>query len=66
MPDQKRGDVTSDFVCSVCGAYFMTDEDRRDHLEKEAHGQEHEGTTREEMRQAAEQERREEEKHHSI
>jgi uncharacterized C2H2 Zn-finger protein len=34
-----------DFQCSVCGAIFTTDEDRKQHLEKEAHGILHEGTT---------------------
>ena len=33
-----------DFQCSVCGAIFTTDEDRKQHLEKEAHGILHEGT----------------------
>ena len=32
--------------CSVCGAIFTTDEDRKQHLEKEAHGILHEGTTK--------------------
>jgi len=31
--------VTGDFQCFVCGAIFSTDEDRKQHLEKEAHGQ---------------------------
>ena len=35
-----------DFQCSVCGAIFTTDEDRKQHLEKEAHGILHEGTTK--------------------
>jgi hypothetical protein len=28
--------LASDFQCSVCGAIFTTDEDRKQHLEKEA------------------------------
>jgi hypothetical protein len=32
---QKR--VTADFQCFVCGAIFPTEEDRRQHLEKEMH-----------------------------
>ncbi len=31
--------VTGDFQCFVCGAIFTTDEDRKQHLEKETHGQ---------------------------
>ena len=27
---------TADFQCSVCGAIFTTDQDRKQHLEKEA------------------------------
>ncbi|MDQ5869795.1 MAG: hypothetical protein M3530_08735 [Thermoproteota archaeon] len=38
--------LSSDFQCSVCGAIFTTDEDRKQHLEKEAHGILHEGTTK--------------------
>ena len=43
--DKKQDDqidiskVTGDFQCFVCGAIFTTDEDRKQHLEKEAHGQ---------------------------
>jgi hypothetical protein len=29
--------ITADFQCFVCGAVFTTDEDRRQHLEKEMH-----------------------------
>ena len=38
--------LASDFQCSVCGVIFTTDEDRKQHLEKEAHGILHEGTTK--------------------
>ena len=31
--------ISADFQCFVCGAIFSTDEDRKQHLEKEAHGQ---------------------------
>jgi uncharacterized C2H2 Zn-finger protein len=34
-----------DFQCSVCGAIFTTDEDRKQHLVKEPHGILHEATT---------------------
>jgi hypothetical protein len=30
---------TSDFQCFVCGAIFTTDEDRKQHLEKESLGE---------------------------
>ncbi|HYT02895.1 MAG TPA: hypothetical protein VEL70_08280 [Candidatus Acidoferrum sp.] len=30
--------IASDFQCFVCGAVFTTDEDRKQHLEKEALG----------------------------
>ena len=29
--------ITSDFQCFVCGAVFTSDQDRRQHLEKEMH-----------------------------
>ena len=38
--------LASDFQCSVCGVIFTTDEDRKQHLEKEDHGILHEGTPR--------------------
>ena len=47
---------TADFQCSVCGAIFSTDQDRKQHLKKEAHGEIHENTTPEEMEIAKEQE----------
>ena len=47
--------VTSDFQCFVCGAVFTTDEDRRQHLEKEMHGMEHEGTSRKDVEMAKKQ-----------
>ena len=45
MGEDEFEKVTSDFQCFVCGAIFTTDEDRRQHLEKEMHGKEHDGTT---------------------
>lgn len=36
--------ITSDFQCFVCGAIFSTDQDKRQHLEKELHGQAHDGS----------------------
>jgi hypothetical protein len=38
--------ITADFQCFVCGAVFTTDQDRRQHLEKESHGKAHEGASR--------------------
>ena len=29
--------ITADFQCFVCGAVFTSDQDRRQHLEKEMH-----------------------------
>jgi hypothetical protein len=47
---------TADFQCFVCGTIFTSDEDRKRHLENEAHGKLHYHTTKEEMRTAREQE----------
>jgi uncharacterized C2H2 Zn-finger protein len=57
---------TADFQCSVCGAIFTTDQDRRQHLEKEAHGELHEDTTPEEMEIAKEQEYLNESHRHHV
>ena len=40
---------TADFQCAVCGAIFTTDEDRKQHLEKEAHGELRDDETSEDM-----------------
>ena len=47
--------ITSDFQCFVCGAVFSTDQDRRQHLEKELHGKEHEGSRRQDVKTAQKQ-----------
>ena len=52
--------ITGDFQCFVCGAIFATDEDRKQHLEKEAHGQLRDDDTTEEKEIAKEQEELEE------
>jgi uncharacterized C2H2 Zn-finger protein len=57
---------TADFVCFVCGAVFATDDDRRQHLEKEAHGKLHDTTTKEEKKRAINQENLEERRTHHI
>jgi uncharacterized C2H2 Zn-finger protein len=58
--------LASDFICSVCGAIFTTDDDRKQHLEKEAHGELHEDTTQREMKMAKEQEELNENRYHHI
>ena len=58
--------LASDFQCSICGAIFTTDEDRKDHMEKESHGEIHEGTTRNEMKIAKEQEELNENRYHHL
>lgn len=42
--------TAADFQCFVCGAVFTTDEDRKHHLEKEAHGDLRDDTTEGEVR----------------
>lgn len=58
--------LSSDFQCSVCGAIFTTDEDRKQHLEKEAHGILHEGTTKKDKETAKRQEEENETYSHRI
>jgi uncharacterized C2H2 Zn-finger protein len=58
--------LASDFQCFVCGEIFTTDEDRKQHLEKEAHRELHEGTTQKEMKIAKEQEDINEDHFHHI
>jgi hypothetical protein len=48
--------VTSDFQCFVCGAIFNTDEDRKQHLLKEAQGRVRDESTQQEKDIAKEQE----------
>jgi hypothetical protein len=38
-PQTKVSPISSDFQCFVCGAIFTTDEDRKQHLEKESGGE---------------------------
>jgi uncharacterized C2H2 Zn-finger protein len=58
--------ITADFQCSVCGAIFTTDEDRKQHLEKEAHGQLRDDETSEEEELAKKQEELNESHPHRI
>ena len=70
--DKKQNDqidiskITGDFQCFVCGAIFATDEDRKQHLEKEAHGQLRDDGTTEEKEIAKRQEGLEESHPHHI
>jgi uncharacterized C2H2 Zn-finger protein len=54
--DKDLTSLASDFQCSICEAIFTTDEDRKQHMEKESHSELHEGTTQKEMKIAKEQE----------
>jgi hypothetical protein len=47
--------MASDFQCFVCGAVFTTEQDRRQHLEKEIVGKEHAGTTKQDIQVAKKQ-----------
>ena len=38
VDDNTEKRIAADFQCFVCGAIFTSDEDRRQHLEKEMHG----------------------------
>jgi hypothetical protein len=58
--------VASNFMCYVCGAIFNTEEDRRQHLEKEMRGKLREGTTAEEKETARHQEEVNESHHHRV
>ena len=58
--------VTSDYRCFVCGAVFSTDEDRKQHLEKEADGKLQEDSTKEDMNVAKVQEELNESHAHRV
>jgi hypothetical protein len=62
--DAKR--IAGDFQCFVCGAVFTTDEDRRQHLEKEEHGKVRQDTTEEEKEIARVQEAMNEDHSHVV
>lgn len=53
MSDAEK--IASDFQCYVCGAVFTTEQDRRQHLEKELAGKAHEGSTKHDTKVAKEQ-----------
>ena len=58
--------VTSDFQCFVCGSIFTTDEDRRDHLEKESRGELRDNITAEEIEIARRQEDLQKNRRHRL
>jgi len=47
--------ITSDFQCFVCGAIFTTEQDRRQHLEKELACKMHDDSTEHDAQVAKEQ-----------
>ena len=54
MSDEEKK-IVSDFQCFVCGAVFTTEQDRRQHLEKEMAGKAHDDTTKHDIETAKEQ-----------
>lgn len=58
--------ITGDFQCFVCGAIFSTDEDQKQHLQKEARGQLRDDETAEEKKIAKKQEELEESHPHHV
>jgi len=66
-PNPGQGNkVAADFQCFVCGAVFTTDQDRKQHLEKEAHGVLHEDSTEEDTETAERQEELNESHAHRV
>lgn len=55
MVEDEPEKITSDFQCFVCGAVFTTDQDRRQHLEKEMHGEAHDDIKKEDIETAKKQ-----------
>jgi hypothetical protein len=58
--------MTSDFQCFVCGSIFTTDEDRKDHLEKESRGELRDNTTEKEMEIARRQDEIQKNRRHRM
>lgn len=58
--------LVADFQCFVCGAVFTTDEDRAQHLEKEAHGRLHEEASKNDSEIAQKQAKLNENHEHRI
>ena len=57
---------TSDFQCFVCGALFTTDEDRRQHLQKEILGRAREPSETDDIQIAKNQQHLNDSHHHYI
>ena len=53
--DGEAEKITSDFQCFVCGAIFTTEQDRRQHLEKELAGMARDETTKHDVETAKNQ-----------
>lgn len=47
--------ITSDFQCFVCGAVFTTDQDKRQHLQKELFGEVRNAATQDDIEVVQEQ-----------
>ena len=45
MGNEDMQKISSDFQCFVCGAIFSTDQDKRQHLQKELHREQHDGAS---------------------
>jgi hypothetical protein len=58
--------LAADFQCSVCGSIFTTDLDREQHLEKEAHGILHDGSTTQDIAIAKHQQEINEDRVHYL
>ena len=58
--------LSADFQCSVCGSIFTTDQDREQHLKKEADGDLHEGNTSEDIKIAKSQQELNENRIHHV
>ena len=55
MKDGEAEKIVSDFQCYICGAVFTTEQDRRQHLEKELAGKVREDTTSNDVETAKKQ-----------
>jgi len=58
--------LSADFQCSVCGSIFTTDQDREQHLKKEAENKLHEGNTSEDIEIARNQQKLNETRTHHV
>jgi hypothetical protein len=53
--DSEAEKIASDFQCYVCGAVFTTEQDRRQHLEKELAGKARDESSSQDIQTAKEQ-----------